>query len=147
MVDSRIAEQLGVTQGDVVTVGDADLTVSGVILEEPGISFNPFQQMPTAYIHQESVDETGAIQLGSRVQFRAYLTGEEAAITQLKQQIELTPSDRWRDQSSGSRTNEIFDRTTQYLSLTVAIIIIMAATTLVLTCQNYVQSRDRQLRC
>ncbi|WP_240205415.1 FtsX-like permease family protein [Vibrio sp. CyArs1] len=140
-LDSRIAEQLGVSQGDVVTVGDADLTVSGVILEEPGISFNPFQQMPTAYIHEDSVDATGAVQLGSRVQFRAYLTGDDTAIATLKDQIELTPSDRWRDQSSGSRTNEIFDRTTQYLSLTVAIIIIMAATTLVLTCQNYVQSR------
>ncbi|USD62260.1 FtsX-like permease family protein [Vibrio sp. SCSIO 43140] len=140
-LDSRIAEQLGVVQGDVVTIGDAELAVSGVILEEPGISFNPFQQMPTAYIHQSSVDQTGAVQLGSRVQFRAYLVGDESQIEALKQQIELTPSDRWRDQSSGSRTNDIFDRTTQYLSLTVAIIIIMAATTLVLTCQNYVQSR------
>lgn len=140
-LDTRIAEQLNVTEGDVVTVGGADLLVSGVILEEPGISFNPFQQMPTAYIHQDSVSQTGAIQLGSRVQFRAYLVGDEGRINQLKEQIELTPSDRWRDQSSGSRTNDIFDRTTQYLSLTVAIIIIMAATTLVLTCQNYVQSR------
>jgi len=140
-LDSRIAEQLDVVQGDVVTIGDAELAVSGVILEEPGISFNPFQQMPTAYIHQSSVDQTGAVQLGSRVQFRAYLVGDEPQIEALKQQIELTPSDRWRDQSSGSRTNDIFDRTTQYLSLTVAIIIIMAATTLVLTCQNYVQSR------
>jgi putative ABC transport system permease protein len=140
-LDSRIAEQLNASYGDVVTIGDAELAVSGVILEEPGISFNPFQQMPTAYIHQSSVDETGAVQLGSRVQFRAYLVGDEVNIDALKQQIELTPSDRWRDQSSGSRTNDIFDRTTQYLSLTVAIIIIMAATTLVLTCQNYVQSR------
>ncbi|MFA0087374.1 ABC transporter permease [Vibrio sp. 10N.261.51.F12] len=142
-LDERIAEQLNVVEGDVVTVGDADLTVSGVIVEEPGISFNPFQQMPTAYIHQDSVDETGAVQLGSRVQFRVYLAGDDDAIQGLKTDIALSPSDRWRDQDSASRSNDIFERTTQYLSLTVAIIIIMAATTLVLTCQNYVQSRRK----
>ncbi len=37
----------------------------------------------------------------------------------------------------------MFERTTQYLSLTVAIVIIMAATTLVLTCQNYVAGRRK----
>ncbi|MCG6283227.1 FtsX-like permease family protein, partial [Vibrio diabolicus] len=57
----------------------------------------------------------------------------------------LTPSDRWRDQNSASRTNEVFERTQQYLSLTVAIVIIMAATTLVLTCQHYVSTRQRTI--
>ncbi|MCW8345551.1 FtsX-like permease family protein [Vibrio sp. ZSDZ65] len=142
-LDERIADQLAVKQGDIVAVGDAELTVSGLIVEEPGISFNPFQQMPTAYIHQHSVEETGAIQLGSRVQFRAYLTGSDDVLANLKENITLSPSDRWRDKDSASRSNDIFERTTQYLSLTVAIIIIMAATTLVLTCQNYVQSRRK----
>ncbi|MGF1748306.1 ABC transporter permease [Vibrio cionasavignyae] len=142
-LDERIADQLNVKQGDIVAVGDAELAVSGLIVEEPGISFNPFQQMPTAYIHQNSVEETGAIQLGSRVQFRAYLTGSDDVLADLKQNITLSPSDRWRDKDSASRSNDIFERTTQYLSLTVAIIIIMAATTLVLTCQNYVQSRRK----
>ncbi|MGF1776856.1 ABC transporter permease [Vibrio nomapromontoriensis] len=142
-LDERIADQLNVKQGDIVAVGDAELAVSGLIVEEPGISFNPFQQMPTAYIHQNSVEETGAIQLGSRVQFRAYLTGSDDVLAELKQNVTLSPSDRWRDKDSASRSNDIFERTTQYLSLTVAIIIIMAATTLVLTCQNYVQSRRK----
>ncbi|MFA0500445.1 ABC transporter permease, partial [Vibrio sp. 10N.222.46.A1] len=59
--------------------------------------------------------------------------------------IELTPSDRWRTQDSASRTNEMFESTTQYLSLTVAIVVIMAATTLVLTCQHYVASRRKTI--
>lgn len=140
-LDARIIDRLGVNIGDTVSIGDVDLMVTGEVVYEPGVSFNPFQQMPSAYIHQSSVAKTGAIQMGSRVQFRAYLLGDDTVIEQLKAQIPMTPSDRWRDENSSRRTNEIFDRTTQYLSLTVAIIIIMSATTLVLTGQNYVQSR------
>lgn len=141
-LDERLFNQLDVKIGDNVTIGDADFAISGRIVEEPGLSFNPFQQMPSVFIHQSDVERTGAIQPGSRVQYRLFVNGETAVIDKLKQSVELTPSDRWRDQDSASRTNEVFERTQQYLSLTVAIVIIMAATTLVLTCQHYVSTRQ-----
>ncbi|HAS6600240.1 TPA: FtsX-like permease family protein [Vibrio parahaemolyticus] len=144
-LDERIMAQLEVTKGDNVTIGDADFTVSGAVLMEPGLSFNPFQQMPAAYIHQSDVEKTGAIQVGSRVQYRLFLKADNAALKQLQDKTALSPSDRWRTQDTASRSNEVFDRTTQYLSLTVAIVIIMAATTLVLTCQNYVNSRTQTI--
>ncbi|HHE0482995.1 TPA: ABC transporter permease [Vibrio parahaemolyticus] len=144
-LDERIMAQLEVTKGDNVTIGDADFTVSGAVLMEPGLSFNPFQQMPAAYIHQSDVEKTGAIQVGSRVQYRLFLKADNAALKQLQDKTELSPSDRWRTQDTASRSNEVFDRTTQYLSLTVAIVIIMAATTLVLTCQTYVNSRTQTI--
>ncbi|EIT7138827.1 FtsX-like permease family protein [Vibrio parahaemolyticus] len=144
-LDERIMAQLEVNKGDNVTIGDADFTVSGAVLMEPGLSFNPFQQMPAAYIHQNDVEKTGAIQVGSRVQYRLFLKADNAALKQLQDKTVLSPSDRWRTQDTASRSNEVFDRTTQYLSLTVAIVIIMAATTLVLTCQNYVNSRTQTI--
>ncbi|HCE2187344.1 TPA: FtsX-like permease family protein [Vibrio parahaemolyticus] len=144
-LDERIMSQLEVNKGDNVTIGDADFTVSGAVLMEPGLSFNPFQQMPAAYIHQSDVEKTGAIQVGSRVQYRLFLKADNAALKQLQDKTVLSPSDRWRTQDTASRSNEVFDRTTQYLSLTVAIVIIMAATTLVLTCQNYVNSRTQTI--
>ncbi|TNF17319.1 MAG: ABC transporter permease, partial [Vibrionaceae bacterium] len=144
-LDERIFSQLNVAIGDNVTIGDADFTVSGRIVEEPGLSFNPFQQMPSVFIHQQDVAKTGALQIGSRVSYSLFINGEPAQIEALKKAVELTPSDRWRDQNSASRTNEVFERTQQYLSLTVAIVIIMAATTLVLTCQHYVSTRQRTI--
>lgn len=144
-LDERIFAQLEVNIGDNVTIGDADFVISGRITQEPGLSFNPFQQMPSAFIHQNDVDKTGAIQLGSRVQYRLFLSGDDNEIQTIKDTVELTASDRWRDQDSASRTNEMFEKTTQYLSLTVAIVVIMAATTLVLTCQHYVASRKKTI--
>ncbi len=142
-LDERVFSLLEVNIGDVVTLGDAQLKVSGKIIQEPGLSFNPFQQMPTVLIHFSDIDKTGALQLGSRVRFNLFLTGSEIQLNQIKDSVTLSPSDRWRDQDSATRSNDMFQRTTQYLSLTVAIVIIMAATTLVLTCQNYVSGRRK----
>lgn len=144
-LDERIMAQLDVKSGDSVTIGDADFKVSGAVLMEPGLSFNPFQQMPSAYIHQKDVEKTGAIQVGSRVQYRLFLEADDKTLKGLQEDTVLSPSDRWRTQDTTSRSNEVFERTTQYLSLTVAIVIIMAATTLVLTCQNYVNSRTQTI--
>ncbi|MFM2580795.1 ABC transporter permease [Vibrio fortis] len=144
-LDERIFSQLEVNVGDSVTIGDADLTITGRITQEPGLSFNPFQQMPAVLIHSSDIDATGAIQPGSRVSFRLFLNGEDSDLQAIQDSVELTPSDRWRNQDSASRTNEMFDKTTQYLSLTVAIVVIMAATTLVLTCQHYVASRQKTI--
>jgi len=142
-LEPRIFEQLAINVGDVVSVGDATFTVSGQVDHQPGLMFNPFQQMPTAYIHLDDLDKTGALQLGSRVRFSLFLQGNSPALTALKAQTELTASDRWLAEDDQSRTSEIFSRTKQYLSLTVAIVILMAATTLVLTSQHYVSSRKK----
>lgn len=144
-LDERIFAQLEVDIGDNVTIGNANLTITGRIAQEPGLSFNPFQQMPAVLIHNNDVEATGAIQPGSRVSFRLFLNGDESKLKTAQDSIELTPSDRWRTQDSASRTNEMFESTTQYLSLTVAIVVIMAATTLVLTCQHYVASRRKTI--
>ncbi|CAK1756025.1 ABC transporter permease [Vibrio crassostreae] len=144
-LDERIFAQLEVDIGDNVTIGDADLTITGRITQEPGLSFNPFQQMPAVLIHKSDIDTTGAIQPGSRVSFRLFLNGDNSKLKAAQDSVELTPSDRWRTQDSASRTNDMFESTTQYLSLTVAIVVIMAATTLVLTCQHYVASRRKTI--
>ncbi|OEF93365.1 ABC transporter permease [Vibrio splendidus] len=144
-LDERIFAQLEVEIGDNVTIGDADLAITGRITQEPGLSFNPFQQMPAVLIHTSDIDATGAIQPGSRVSFRLFLNGDDTKLQAAQDSVELTPSDRWRTQDSASRTNDMFESTTQYLSLTVAIVVIMAATTLVLTCQHYVASRRKTI--
>ncbi|SBT11587.1 ABC transporter permease [Vibrio celticus] len=144
-LDERIFAQLEVDIDDNVTIGDADLTITGRITQEPGLSFNPFQQMPAVLIHKSDIDATGAIQPGSRVSFRLFLNGDDSKLQAAQDSVELTPSDRWRTQDSSSRTNDMFESTTQYLSLTVAIVVIMAATTLVLTCQHYVASRRKTI--
>ena len=142
-LDKRLFSQLSVNIGDVISIGDLELNVSGVIEKEPGISFNPFQQMPSALISSADLKNTGAIQLGSRVHYRVFFTGSQDKLARLKRSTELTVHDRWRDFKSTNRANDIFSRAESYLSLTVVTVILMGALTLALTCQHYELSRHK----
>ncbi len=91
----RLFSLLAVQRGDKIAIGDAELTVAGKIAQEPELSFNPFSQMPAVLIHNRDLAQTGAIQPGSRVQFRAYFSGPDDKLEQLQQAIELQPGQRW----------------------------------------------------
>ncbi|SJN59402.1 outer membrane-specific lipoprotein transporter subunit LolC [Vibrio ruber DSM 16370] len=140
-LDPQLLSDLGIKIGDRVSLGDMEHVVSGTITEEPGFSFNPFRQMSTVFIHQSQVPETGALQVGSRVEYQLFINAPDDVLKQLKQQVKLTPSEEWRDVGQRSRTQDIFNKSEQYLSLVVIIIVLMATMTLLLTCQHYVASR------
>lgn len=137
--------QLEVEIGDSLDLGDASLVITGRILEEPGVSFNPFEQMPTVLIHRQDVPKTGAIQPGSRVEYRLFLKGAEQEITRLKQNHPMMAGDRWIDKDSQSQTSELFYRAQHYLSLTVMVVVLIASASLVLTSQHYVRSRRQSV--
>ncbi|MDW6093957.1 FtsX-like permease family protein [Vibrio rhizosphaerae] len=140
-LDPQLLSDLGIKVGDSVSLGDMEHVVSGTISAEPGLSFNPFRQMSSVFIHRSQVAKTGALQVGSRVEYHLFINATPAAIQQLKQQVKLTPSDEWRDVGQRSRTQDIFNKSEQYLSLVVIIVVLMSTMTLLLTCQHYVASR------
>jgi len=137
----RLFSLLVVKRGDVIAIGDAELTVAGKIVQEPELSFNPFSQMPAVLIHDSDLAQTGAIQPGSRVQFRAYFNGPDEQLKQLRQAVKLQPGQRWISETTQGRTGDLIERARQYLSLTLILVILMATATLVLTCLHYTSTR------
>jgi putative ABC transport system permease protein len=144
-LDPELAASMKAKVGDEVSVGDLVSTVSGTITEEPGLSFNPFRQRPTVLIHVSDIGRTGATQLGSRVQYQLFINGDESQIASLKSAVELAPGDEWRDTDRQSRTTDMFNKTQQYLSLVVVIVVLMASATQFLTCHHYAQSRQKTI--
>ncbi|MGF1687162.1 ABC transporter permease [Photobacterium japonica] len=138
---ARLFDLLQVKVGDTLAIGDADLVISGEIVQEPELSFNPFSQMPAVLIHADDLAHTGAIQPGSRVQYRAYFKGDEAQLTALQETVPLAAGDRWLSETTQGRTGDILEKSRQYLSLTLILVIMMATATLVLTCLHYVSTR------
>ncbi len=132
----RLFNLLDVKVGDTVAIGDAELTVSGLIAQDPELSFNPFNQMPTVIIHLDDLAKTGASLEGARLSYRAYFKGKDSALKQL-QQAAITPSQRWISEQSQGRTAEFLNKAQQYLSLTLLLVLLMASATLVLTSQHY----------
>ncbi|PSW59597.1 ABC transporter permease [Photobacterium kishitanii] len=140
-LEERLFSLLDINIGDVLMLGDAELKVSGRIRQDPELSFNPFSQMPTVLIHQQDIAAVGGIQLGSRISYRYYFSGSDKALEDIRQRFTLTPSQRWLTENDAGRSGDFIERARQYLSLTLVLVVLMAAATLVLTCQHYAVTR------
>ncbi len=140
-VADRLLSLLELHIGDVIAIGDAELSISGVIESEPELAFNPFRTMPSVFIHQSDLDKTGAIQLGSRVQYRTLFKGDDNGVSLLQSEYELQAGESWISEETQGRTADLMQKAKQYLSLTILMVILMASVTLVLTCQHYATSR------
>lgn len=137
----RLFSLLNINIGDVLMLGDAELKVSGRIIQDPELSFNPFSQMPTVLIHQQDIAAVGGVQPGSRISYRYYFSGSDKTLKDIRQQLILTPSQRWLTENDAGRSGDFIERARQYLSLTLVLVVLMAAATLVLTCQHYATTR------
>ncbi|WP_318461595.1 ABC transporter permease [Photobacterium leiognathi] len=140
-LSERLFSLLDVKVGDTLMVGDGELTISGRILEDPELSFNPFSQMPAVLINNQDIAAIGGIQEGSRLSYRYYFSGSDSALADIRKQFSLTPSQRWLTENDAGRSGDFIERARQYLSLTLVLVVLMASATLVLTCQHYASTR------
>ncbi|PSW64050.1 ABC transporter permease [Photobacterium leiognathi subsp. mandapamensis] len=140
-LSERLFSLLDVKVGDTLMLGDGELTISGRILEDPELSFNPFSQMPAVLINNEDIAAIGGIQEGSRLSYRYYFSGSDSALADIRKQFSLTPSQRWLTENDAGRSGDFIERARQYLSLTLVLVVLMASATLVLTCQHYASTR------
>ena len=137
----RLFSLLDVNIGDMLAIGDAELMISGKIQAQPELAFNPFRSMPNVFIHQTDLGKTGALQLGSRVQYRTFFNGENRVLAQLQNAYQLQAGESWLSEKNPSRSAQFIGKAKQYLSLTIVMVILMASLTLVLTCRHYASSR------
>lgn len=72
----RLVEQLSVSIGDDVYVGDATLTVAGTLLSEPDSTSGFFGYGPRLVMNSADLNATGVIQPGSRVTYRMLVAGD-----------------------------------------------------------------------
>ncbi|WP_305464094.1 ABC transporter permease [Photobacterium leiognathi] len=140
-LSERLFSLLDVKVGDTLMLGDGELTISGRILEDPELSFNPFSQMPAVLINNQDIEAIGGIQEGSRLSYRYYFSGSDSVLADIRKQFSLTPSQRWLTENDTGRSGDFIERARQYLSLTLVLVVLMASATLVLTCQHYASTR------
>lgn len=138
----RLLTLLETDIGATVAIGDAELVITGVIKDQPELVFNPFNSIPNLFIHHSDLSKTGAVQVGSRVRYRLFINAEQQQLADLQAQYALKAGESWVDQNSQGRTAALLDKAKQYLSLTILMVILMAAVTLILTCLHYARNRS-----
>lgn len=141
-VSARLLSLLDVKIGDEVAIGDAELTITGLIVEQPELVFNPFNSIPNLFIHESDLVKTGALQLGGRVDYRLFINGPPQVLSQLQTSYQLQAGESWVEQGNTGRSGDLIVKAKQYLSLTILMVILMAAVTLILTCSHYACNRS-----
>ena len=83
-LDRRLMDILDLQIGETVSIGEADFSVSHIIITEPDRASNSFAFAAKAIINMEDLASTNVIQPGSRVRFASLYIGEKDEILLLK---------------------------------------------------------------
>src|SRR5262245_59663733 len=73
LVHTSLLTRLGLRVGDRIRIGDLELTISGVITQEPDRSLGVFSLGPRVLIANDDLDRTGLVRPGSRVRYRTLI--------------------------------------------------------------------------
>lgn len=139
-LDSRLFPALGVTLGDQVEVGMAELRIGKVLVAEPDRGGSMFDLGPRLLMNLQDVPATEVVQPGSRLSYRMLLAGPDAVLQQLKTELPLAPNYRWMDirESSPSIGNAL-DRAESFLLLGGLLGVLLAGVAVGLSAHRYAQ--------
>ncbi|EPW7975637.1 putative ABC transporter permease subunit YbbP [Cronobacter turicensis] len=140
----RLMALLGVKPGDPVDVGDATLKVAGEVIQEPDSGFNPFQMAPRLLMNLADVEQTGAVQPGSRLTWRYKLAGTPGALAQYERWLlpQLQPEHRWTGlEQDDSALGKSLQRSQQFLLLSALLTLLLAVAAVAVAMSHYCRSR------
>ena len=78
-IDSRLAAALAVSPGNILQLGDANLTVAAILTAEPDRSGEMFNIAPRLMMNRADTEKTRLLQTQSRAGYRLLLRGENVA--------------------------------------------------------------------
>jgi len=122
IVESGLLERLALSVGDVLRVGNADLTIADVVTLEPDRPVTFFSFGPRVFIHPENLDALGLVDKTARVRHRLLLKIPDPSrldtITAALMKVADPDQERVETfQSTNSRMQRFFDNLLFFLNL------------------------------
>jgi putative ABC transport system permease protein len=139
-LDGRLFPSLGVSLGDKVEVGYAELEITRVLTSEPDRGGSMYDLGPRLLMRIEDVPATGVVQPGSRLSYRLLLKGNDGALDSLKDQlgIEDDPNFWWRGIRESSPTiGSALGRAESFLLLGGLLGVLLAGVAVALSAHRY----------
>ncbi|MDA8617662.1 ABC transporter permease [Gammaproteobacteria bacterium] len=142
-LESRALPALGLEVGDSVYVGEAELTVSKIIIAEPDRSGGGMVDNagPRLMLHLDDVAKTNIVQLGSRVSYRFLFAADELlALDEFETWVdaEYEGEYRLRDvRDESEEVSEALSRAESFLLLGSLFAVLLAGVAIALTAKRY----------
>jgi len=129
LVREELLAQLGVRVGDAILIGDASLTIRGVIHAEPGRRAGGFSIGSRVFVSEEDFRKTGLLGFGSRASFRLLLRVPDAQADPIAKDLNARLRAQFvRAQSFKSAEDHAadnFSRAEDYLSLVGLVVVVL----------------------
>lgn len=139
-VDPQLTGMLGVGVGDVITVGDSSLTISGIIRYEPDRSVQFINVAPRVMMRLDELPATGLLGPASRVADVAKFAGAQDVVLSYRQWLEPRLARGQRMLGPGDTRPEIqrsLDRAHQFLTLVALLTVVIAAVAVALAARRF----------
>jgi len=141
-VDEKVMTRLELKGGDVVDVGDAQLTVTELVVREPDHSVGFINMGARAMINAADLSDTGLIQEGSRVSYQLLVAGEIKAVQQFRDwaKSQLTKAQRIEGiRDARPEIKAALERSEKFLSLAALASVVLAAAAIALAVRRFTQ--------
>ena len=142
-IDSRLFQVFEIQLGDEIEIGDAVFKVTQILAEIPDAGFSVFNTDPMILINQAALAEANVTGAGSRVNYKAYFTGNNDALADyyavLKGKLNRQ-THRWLSvEDDESPIGESVARAEQFFLLASLLAIVLACVAIGVAAQRYAQ--------
>ncbi len=142
--DGALLARVGADVGDVLEIGELQLTVSAVLTYRPDQSIGFASLAPTVILNISDIDSSGLIGEGSRVRYALLVAGDESNVAAFNEEIQGILPDEIRVRSqeeSSERAYNAADRAQRFLSLTAVISLLLSAVAVAMSARRFAQRR------
>jgi putative ABC transport system permease protein len=138
--DARLMQLMGLKVGDVITLGQARLTLAAVIDREPDRAGDFFNIAPRLMVNLDDIPRTQLIQTGSRVGYRLLIAGDDKSVAAFRAWAAQRLGRGERIEGISDARPEIrsaMERAQRYLGLAALVSAILAAVAVALAGRQY----------
>jgi len=139
-MQKRLFSLFNISQGDTVSIGDMDFTVTHELAQEPDAGFKLAELAPRVLMGFDEVKKTGVIQPGSRLTWRYYFTGSESEISSFEEWLipKLNASQKWQGIKEGRPAIEdALEKTETYLLLGGSLAVLLACIAVAMSSRQF----------
>lgn len=143
-VEPLMLQQLKLSVGDSIQVGETSLHIGAVLTFEPDRSGDLFNIAPRLLMNLADLAATGLEQEGSRIRYSLLLAGDKAKVTSFRKAVAKSLQRGERMEGVADARQEVrvaLQRAHQFLGLAAVVSLVLACVAIVMTARRFAQRR------
>ena len=134
------ADALNAQLGDDIGIGDSQLRLSALVVQEPDAALDYFNVAPRVFLNLADLPATGLVQEGSRIRYRLVVAGDAAAVERFTRTARASLARGQRLETVSDARPEIrsaLDRAGRFLGLAALVSVVLAAVAVAMAARRH----------